>query len=43
MTDGGVTEFQPYAPGTPAEDAVSRAIQDTRAAIFPLHGLGPNG
>ena len=43
MTDGSTAEFRPFEPGITAEDAVDDAIQATREAIFPLHGLDPNG
>jgi acetoin utilization protein AcuC len=43
MTDGGSAEFAPWKPGTTAENPVDRAIQAARDAVFPLHGLDPNG
>ena len=43
MTDGGTAEFRQFEPGNTAEGAVDEAIQATREAVFPLHGLDPNG
>jgi acetoin utilization protein AcuC len=41
MTDGVTPSYQPWQPsGSP--DAVDRAIQATRRAVFPLHGLDPD-
>ncbi len=41
MTDGAAPRYQPWQPtGTP--DAVDRAIQATRRAVYPLHGLDPD-
>jgi acetoin utilization protein AcuC len=39
MTDGGDTRFEPWGEGT---DQVDKAIQQTRRAVFPLHGLDPD-
>jgi len=43
MTDGGTAEFRPWQPEASPESPVDVAIQATRDAIFPLHGLDPNG
>ena len=43
MTDGGTAEFPPWEPGITAENLVDVAIQAARDAVFPLHGLDPNG
>lgn len=43
MTDGGSADFVPWQPGEPPENPVDAAIQATRDAVFPLHGLDPNG
>jgi acetoin utilization protein AcuC len=40
MTDGAAPRYQPWQPTT-TPDAVDRAIQATRNAVFPLHGLDP--
>jgi acetoin utilization protein AcuC len=40
MTDGGWTAFQPW--GGDADQAVDVAVQGTRLAVFPLHGLDPD-
>ncbi|HEV7711647.1 MAG TPA: acetoin utilization protein AcuC [Asanoa sp.] len=39
LTDDGDTHFQPWQPGS--EDAVDRAVTQTRSAVFPLLGLDP--
>jgi acetoin utilization protein AcuC len=43
MTEGGMVDFSAWEPGMTAENAVDRAIQATRDAVFPLLGLDPNG
>ncbi len=43
MTDGGSADFVPWQPGEPPENPVDAAIQAARDAVFPLHGLDPNG
>ncbi|HEX6499603.1 MAG TPA: acetoin utilization protein AcuC [Micromonosporaceae bacterium] len=40
LTDGGQTDFTPWAPGT-TPDSIDRAILATRRAVFPLLGLDP--
>lgn len=40
MTDDAPVEFEPWHPGDEA-DALDRAIEATRRAVFPLHGLDP--
>jgi acetoin utilization protein AcuC len=40
MSDGGDTEVTPW--GGDVADPVDQAIQDTRRAVFPLHGLDPD-
>jgi acetoin utilization protein AcuC len=40
MTDDGDATYEPWQPGT--DDAVDRAIVQTRTAVFPLHGLDPH-
>jgi acetoin utilization protein AcuC len=42
MTDGGSAAFPAWQPGS-SENPVDLAIQATRDAVFPLHGLDPNG
>ncbi|SNT33206.1 acetoin utilization protein AcuC [Asanoa hainanensis] len=39
LTDDGDTTFEPWQPAS--EDAVDRAITQTRTAVFPLLGLDP--
>jgi acetoin utilization protein AcuC len=41
MTDGAAPRFEPWQP-TGEPDPVDRAIQATRRAVFPLHGLDPD-
>jgi acetoin utilization protein AcuC len=41
MTDGAAPRFEPWQP-TGEPDALDRAIQATRRAVFPLHGLDPD-
>lgn len=41
MTDGAAPRYQPWQP-TGEPDAVDRAIQATRRAVYPLHGLDPD-
>lgn len=43
MTDGGPGEFTPWEAGINPDHPIDRAIQATRNAVFPLHGLDPNG
>jgi len=43
MTEGASIDFPRWEPGTTAENPVDRAIQAARDAVFPLHGLDPNG
>jgi acetoin utilization protein AcuC len=43
MTDQAPVDFLPWSAGTAAASPVDRAVQETRAAVFPLHGLDPNG
>ncbi|WP_229069298.1 acetoin utilization protein AcuC [Actinoplanes sp. DH11] len=40
MTDGAEPILQHWSPGT--TDPIDRAIQATRSAVFPLHGLDPH-
>jgi acetoin utilization protein AcuC len=40
MSDGAETDFQPWGGDT--NDAVDLAIEATRRAVFPLHGLDPD-
>ncbi|MDX6287406.1 MAG: acetoin utilization protein AcuC [Frankiales bacterium] len=42
MTDGGDPTYVPFDPATadPA-DPIDAAVTDTRAAVFPFHGLDP--
>ncbi|TWP49054.1 acetoin utilization protein AcuC [Lentzea tibetensis] len=40
MTDGCDPVHQPW--GGDGDDAVDKAIRDTRRAVFPLHGLDPD-
>ncbi len=40
MTDGAAPRYQPWQPTT-SPGAVDRAIQATRTAVYPLHGLDP--
>lgn len=41
MTDGRVPDYAPFEDGFDPADAVDRAIQATRRAVFPCHGLDP--
>jgi acetoin utilization protein AcuC len=41
MTDGGSTEYRPWATGSDPADPLDRAVLATRRAVFPLHGLDP--
>lgn len=41
MTDGAAPRYQPWQP-TGEPDAIDRAIQATRRAVYPLHGLDPD-
>ena len=41
MTDGASAEFISFPAGSDSGDPVDRAIQATRAAVFPAHGLNP--
>jgi acetoin utilization protein AcuC len=41
MTDGGTTEYRPWATGYDPADPYDRAVMATRKAVFPLHGLDP--
>ena len=41
MTDGASNEFISFQSGSDPADPVDRAIQATRAAVFPAHGLNP--
>jgi acetoin utilization protein AcuC len=43
MTDGGSADFPPWEAGITAENPVDTTIQAARDAVFPLHGLDPNG
>jgi acetoin utilization protein AcuC len=40
MTDDAATDFEPWGGGV--DDQVDVAIQETRRAVFPLHGLDPD-
>jgi acetoin utilization protein AcuC len=40
MTDNAATDFEPWGGGV--DDQVDVAIQETRRAVFPLHGLDPD-
>ncbi|KIH97844.1 acetoin utilization protein AcuC [Streptomonospora alba] len=42
MTDGRTVEFTPFEAGFDPEDAVDQAIQATRRAVFPSHGMDPS-
>ena len=39
-TDNADTDFQPWGGGV--DDQIDAAIQETRRAVFPLHGLDPD-
>jgi acetoin utilization protein AcuC len=41
MTDNVQPAYQPWQPAQDPSDPVDRAIDATRRAIFPLHGLDP--
>jgi acetoin utilization protein AcuC len=41
MTDGASAEFISFPSGSDSGDPVDRAIQATRTAVFPAHGLNP--
>ncbi|PSK92806.1 acetoin utilization protein AcuC [Murinocardiopsis flavida] len=41
MTDGRTPEHVPFENGFDPDDAVDRAIQATRKAVFPCHGIDP--
>jgi acetoin utilization protein AcuC len=40
MTDSAATDFEPWGGGV--DDQIDMAIQETRRAVFPLHGLDPD-
>ncbi|RCV49979.1 acetoin utilization protein AcuC [Marinitenerispora sediminis] len=42
MTDGRRPEYTPFEDGFDPDDPVDRAIQATRTAVFPCHGIDPN-
>lgn len=42
MTDGRDPEFTPFERGYDPDDPADRAIQATRTAVFPCHGIDPN-
>ncbi|MFC7329285.1 acetoin utilization protein AcuC [Marinactinospora rubrisoli] len=42
MTDGRRPEYVPFEDGFDPDDPVDRAIQATRKAVFPCHGIDPN-
>ncbi|WP_046468629.1 acetoin utilization protein AcuC [Allosalinactinospora lopnorensis] len=42
MTDGRDHEFAAFDDGFDPDDAVDRAIQATRKAVFPSHGIDPS-
>jgi acetoin utilization protein AcuC len=39
MTDGGSADYRPWEEGYDPETWLDRAVQATRTAVFPLHGL----
>ncbi len=42
MTDHRTTEYRSFDDGIDPDDAVDRAIQATRKAVFPSHGIDPS-
>ncbi|MDS1271728.1 acetoin utilization protein AcuC [Lipingzhangella sp. LS1_29] len=42
MTDGRTAAHTPFEAGYDPDDPVDRAIQATRTAVFPCHGIDPN-
>ncbi|MFC3994551.1 acetoin utilization protein AcuC [Nocardiopsis sediminis] len=42
MTDGRTAEFTPFEAGFDPDDPVDQAIQATRRAVFPSHGMDPS-
>jgi len=41
MTDGGQAAYRPWEEGYDPAAWLDRAVQETRIAVFPLHGLDP--
>lgn len=42
MTDGRTPDVRAFEDGFDPEDPVDRAIQETRKAVFPSHGIDPS-
>ncbi|MBB6175041.1 acetoin utilization protein AcuC [Nocardiopsis mwathae] len=42
MTDGRAPRFTPFDEGFDPDDPVDQAIQETRKAVFPSHGIDPS-
>ncbi|MUL41873.1 acetoin utilization protein AcuC [Streptomonospora sp. PA3] len=42
MTDGRTVEVTPFEAGFDPDDSVDQAIQATRRAVFPSHGMDPS-
>ncbi|ASU85734.1 acetoin utilization protein AcuC [Nocardiopsis gilva YIM 90087] len=42
MTDGRSPDFTPFEAGFDPDDPVDQAIQETRKAVFPSHGIDPS-
>ncbi|MFC4565970.1 acetoin utilization protein AcuC [Nocardiopsis mangrovi] len=42
MTDGRTPDFTPFEAGFDPDDPVDQAIQATRRAVFPSHGMDPS-
>ncbi|CAM3968534.1 acetoin utilization protein AcuC [Nocardiopsis rhodophaea] len=42
MTDGRSPDFTPFDAGFDPDDPVDQAIQETRKAVFPSHGIDPS-
>lgn len=43
LTDGGSADHRPWRPGDGVDDPVDRTVAATRKAVFPRHGLDPDG
>jgi acetoin utilization protein AcuC len=43
MTEGQPGQFAPFEAGYDPADPIDRAIMAARKAVFPLHGLMPEG
>ncbi len=41
MTDGSPADYRPWEDGYDPDAWLDRAVQATRSAVFPLHGLDP--